>query len=139
MSKDKTISKEKPVKVKPAKEKALLKFSYKALDDTGKKVSGTEMATSAGAAHVAQEVAPRVRQVVGIDLTPALLRLAAARLAATAAFISATLSRTRSVVMRNGSWRWIALRKRHMMPACTIAPEYRRAAKTNDSGLPRCP
>jgi SAM-dependent methyltransferase len=35
-----------------------------------------------GAAHVAQEVAPRVRQVVGIDLTPALLGLAAARLAA---------------------------------------------------------
>jgi SAM-dependent methyltransferase len=35
-----------------------------------------------GAAHVAQEVAPRVRQVVGIDLTPALLRLGAARLAA---------------------------------------------------------
>jgi SAM-dependent methyltransferase len=33
-----------------------------------------------GAAHVAQEVAPRVRQVVGIDLTPALLGLAAARL-----------------------------------------------------------
>jgi len=35
-----------------------------------------------GAAHVAQEVAPRVRQVVGVDLTPALLSLAAARLAA---------------------------------------------------------
>ena len=35
-----------------------------------------------GAAHVAQEVAPRVRQVVGIDLIPALLGLAAARLAA---------------------------------------------------------
>lgn len=35
-----------------------------------------------GAAHVAQEIAPRVRQVVGIDLTPALLDLAAARLAA---------------------------------------------------------
>jgi len=35
-----------------------------------------------GAAHVAQEVAPRVRQVVGIDLTPALLNLATARLAA---------------------------------------------------------
>ena len=31
----------------------LLKFSYKALDDTGKNVSGTEMATSTGAAHVA--------------------------------------------------------------------------------------
>lgn len=35
-----------------------------------------------GAAHVAQEIASRVRQVVGIDLTPALLDLAAARLAA---------------------------------------------------------
>jgi SAM-dependent methyltransferase len=35
-----------------------------------------------GAAHVAQEVALRVRQVVGIDLTPALLDLAASRLAA---------------------------------------------------------
>jgi type IV pilus assembly protein PilC len=36
-----------------AKEKALIKFRYKALDDSGKSVSGTEMATSAGAAHVA--------------------------------------------------------------------------------------
>jgi type IV pilus assembly protein PilC len=35
------------------KDKALLKFNYKALDDTGKQVSGTEMATSTGAAHVA--------------------------------------------------------------------------------------
>lgn len=35
-----------------------------------------------GAGHVAQEVAPRVRQVAGIDLTPALLDLAAGRLAA---------------------------------------------------------
>jgi type IV pilus assembly protein PilC len=35
------------------KEKALLKFRYKALDDAGKSVSGVEMATSAGAAHVA--------------------------------------------------------------------------------------
>ena len=35
-----------------------------------------------GAAHVAQEVAPRVRQVVGIDLTRPSSRLGAARLAA---------------------------------------------------------
>ncbi|HZP31629.1 MAG TPA: methyltransferase domain-containing protein [Acidimicrobiia bacterium] len=35
-----------------------------------------------GAGHVAQELAPRVRQVVGVDLTPALLRLGAERLAA---------------------------------------------------------
>jgi type IV pilus assembly protein PilC len=49
MSKDKTLTKEKPV----TKEKSLIKFSYKALDGAGKKVSGTEMATSAGAAHVA--------------------------------------------------------------------------------------
>jgi SAM-dependent methyltransferase len=34
-----------------------------------------------GAAHVCEEVAPRVRQVVGIDLTPALLQLGARRLA----------------------------------------------------------
>jgi type IV pilus assembly protein PilC len=55
MSKDKTLSKDKPVsKGKSAnKEKSLIKFSYKALDDAGKKLSGTEMATSAGAAHVA--------------------------------------------------------------------------------------
>jgi ubiquinone/menaquinone biosynthesis C-methylase UbiE len=33
-----------------------------------------------GAAHVAEQVAPRVRQVVGIDLTPALLALGAERL-----------------------------------------------------------
>jgi len=32
-----------------SKEKSLIKFSYKAFDDAGKKVSGTEMATSAGA------------------------------------------------------------------------------------------
>jgi type IV pilus assembly protein PilC len=51
MSKDKTLSKEKsPIK---SKEKTLIKFSYKALDEAGKKVSGTEMAPSAGAAHVA--------------------------------------------------------------------------------------
>src|SRR5664280_1841868 len=36
-----------------SKDKSLLKFNYKALDDTGKQVSGTEMATSTGAAHVA--------------------------------------------------------------------------------------
>ncbi len=36
-----------------SKDKALIKFAYKALDDTGKQVSGTEMATSTGAAHVA--------------------------------------------------------------------------------------
>jgi type IV pilus assembly protein PilC len=36
-----------------SKDKSLLKFSYKALDDSGKSVSGTEMASSAGAAHVA--------------------------------------------------------------------------------------
>ena len=51
MSKDKTLSKEKSL-VK-SKEKTLIKFSYKALDEAGKKVSGTEMAPSAGAAHVA--------------------------------------------------------------------------------------
>jgi ubiquinone/menaquinone biosynthesis C-methylase UbiE len=33
-----------------------------------------------GAAHVAEEIAPHVRQVVGIDLTPDLLRLGADRL-----------------------------------------------------------
>jgi len=33
-----------------SKDKSLVKFSYKALDETGKKVSGTEMATSTGAA-----------------------------------------------------------------------------------------
>jgi len=33
-----------------------------------------------GAAHVAEEVAPAVRQVVGVDLTPELLALGAARL-----------------------------------------------------------
>src|SRR5664280_2512774 len=40
---------------KPAKgrDKTLLKFRYNALDDTGKKVSGVEMALSAGAAHLA--------------------------------------------------------------------------------------
>jgi type IV pilus assembly protein PilC len=36
-----------------SKDKSLLKFTYKALDDTGKQVSGTELATSTGAAHVA--------------------------------------------------------------------------------------
>jgi len=36
-----------------SKNKSLLKFNYKALDETGKQVSGTEMATSTGAAHVA--------------------------------------------------------------------------------------
>jgi type IV pilus assembly protein PilC len=35
------------------KEKALFRFKYSALDDSGKRVTGTEMATSAGAAHVA--------------------------------------------------------------------------------------
>jgi SAM-dependent methyltransferase len=35
-----------------------------------------------GAAHVSEEIAPRVRQVVGIDLTRALLELAAQRLEA---------------------------------------------------------
>ena len=35
-----------------------------------------------GAGHVAEEVAPHVRQVVGIDMTPELLRLAAERLGA---------------------------------------------------------
>ncbi len=33
-----------------------------------------------GAAHVAEDVAPHVRQVVGVDLTPSLLELGAARL-----------------------------------------------------------
>lgn len=33
-----------------------------------------------GGAHVAEQVAPHVRQVVGVDLTPALLQLAAERL-----------------------------------------------------------
>jgi type IV pilus assembly protein PilC len=36
-----------------SKDKTLLKFNYKALDDSGKQVSGTELATSTGAAHVA--------------------------------------------------------------------------------------
>jgi len=36
-----------------SKDKSLVKFTYKALDDQGKQVSGTEMATSTGAAHVA--------------------------------------------------------------------------------------
>jgi type IV pilus assembly protein PilC len=49
MSKDKTLSKDKTSN----KDKNLLKFNYKALDDTGKQVSGTELATSTGAAHVA--------------------------------------------------------------------------------------
>ncbi len=58
MSRDKTATKEKaPPKVKaPRKakaEKTVFKFRYKALDDSGKTVSGTEMASSAGAAHVA--------------------------------------------------------------------------------------
>jgi type IV pilus assembly protein PilC len=35
------------------KDKSLFRFKYKALDDSGKTVTGTEMATSAGAAHVA--------------------------------------------------------------------------------------
>src|SRR3954466_15978999 len=35
-----------------------------------------------GAAHAAEVVAPRVRQVVGVDLTTSLLELGAARLAA---------------------------------------------------------
>jgi len=35
------------------KERAIIKFRYKALDDAGNAVSGIEMATSAGAAHVA--------------------------------------------------------------------------------------
>ena len=49
MSKSKILRKDKSL----SKEKSLIKFSYKALDEAGKKVSGTEMATSAGAAHVA--------------------------------------------------------------------------------------
>ena len=35
------------------KERAIIKFRYKALDDAGNAVSGIEMATSAGSAHVA--------------------------------------------------------------------------------------
>src|ERR1019366_8536713 len=35
------------------RDKTMLKFRYDALDDTGKKVSGVEMALSAGAAHLA--------------------------------------------------------------------------------------
>jgi len=55
MSKDKTLSKDKPVSKRKSvnKEKSLIKFSYKAVDGAGKKVSGAEMASSAGAAHVA--------------------------------------------------------------------------------------
>jgi type IV pilus assembly protein PilC len=57
MSRDKTKTKDKAqakTQAKPqTKSTALLKFSYKALDDSGKKISGTEMASSAGAAHVA--------------------------------------------------------------------------------------
>lgn len=43
----------KKVKAARTKKKTLLKFHYKALDESGKSISGTEMATSAGAAHVA--------------------------------------------------------------------------------------
>ena len=55
MSKDKTLKKVRGWRKNraPSKEKTLTKFSYKAMDDAGNKVSGTEMATSAGAAHVA--------------------------------------------------------------------------------------
>jgi len=49
MSKINFLSKDKSA----TKEKTLFKFHYKAVDESGKKVSGTEMATSAGAAHVA--------------------------------------------------------------------------------------
>lgn len=42
----------------------------------------TALEVACGAAHVSEEIAPRVRQVVGIDLTRALLDLAAHRLAA---------------------------------------------------------
>jgi len=55
MSKDKSATKVKPApKVKSSsKDKTLLKFRYKALDEAGKTVTGIETATSAGAAHVA--------------------------------------------------------------------------------------
>jgi type IV pilus assembly protein PilC len=51
--KEKPVKAPKPPKAHKAKEKALFKYKYTALDDSGKRVSGTEMATSAGAAHVA--------------------------------------------------------------------------------------
>ena len=38
---------------KPAKEIALVKFRYSAIDEAGKKVTGVEMAVSSGAAHLA--------------------------------------------------------------------------------------
>jgi ubiquinone/menaquinone biosynthesis C-methylase UbiE len=47
-----------------------------------------------GAAHVAEQVAPEVRAVVGLDLTPSLLRIGAERLAAGA---------VRNVVLQEGS------------------------------------
>ena len=68
MSKDKTLTKEKT----PRKDKTLFKFSYKALDDAGKKVSGSEMATSAGAAHVA--LLARGLQPLEVENKPGLLK-----------------------------------------------------------------
>jgi type IV pilus assembly protein PilC len=53
VKKDKALRARKEKSPSAKKEKTLIKFRYKALDDAGKSVSGTEMATSAGAAHVA--------------------------------------------------------------------------------------
>ncbi len=53
MSKNKTLTKTKDQAPTKGKEKTLIKFSYKALDEQGNHVSGSEMATSTGAAHVA--------------------------------------------------------------------------------------
>ena len=68
MSKSKILRKDKSL----SKEKSLIKFSYKALDDAGKKVSGSEMATSAGAAHVA--LLARGLQPLEVENKPGLLK-----------------------------------------------------------------
>jgi type IV pilus assembly protein PilC len=47
------LSKRAEAKSQEKREKTTLKYSYKALDASGKKVSGTEVAASAGAAHIA--------------------------------------------------------------------------------------
>src|ERR1035437_3189846 len=52
-SREKSRDKSKAKKQAKGRDKTMLKFRYDALDDTGKKVSGVEMALSAGAAHLA--------------------------------------------------------------------------------------
>ena len=49
----KTKTKSRRQRKTKAVEKAVIKFRYKALDETGKMVSGVELASSSGAAHVA--------------------------------------------------------------------------------------